>query len=635
MASKAKNNSSKKATTAKKTTTTKTTSTTGKSSSSKKSTSKKTTVKKNADTNKVSAVDKIIRINGNFTNSVTVYKSHDKSSAKAGTVAGGEDYRVTQLCNGFYYIDALKVWVKKSNTSVISTVTTTQAVDPTYKATYAQEAQEQLEQFNIRNNLYTQEELAQKYTELINKEYGKSMDDSGVADELITTNLNGIYGIPYQFPSFVDTKISGTSFGQIYSERIISRMPLLMLSPGKMDFMSEYDDETKTAAIDALMGAADDVLNSFIDAPGKYYTFKYDSDTYWRYVNGMNHACAIYLGIEDVKVNINGYEEVLKSFHWEKANNNKLTTSILSNQDFICFYCDAKSSKSESFSNETTPSQLASKVNDFSALAKEVQFILGSAGKTPGWLKEEQINAVNATIEGISEKYLDSSTLFTNVAKEFAVIATGGKLAFPEIWSDSSFTQSFDIDIKLRCPCPNKLQWYLDICVPLNLLIAMTMSRTPMGNSVLGQDYSDANSAVNGYMSPFLVRAFHRGMFTCDMGIITELSIEKGKEGSWTLDGLPSEVDVSLTIKDLYSVMFQTCTEQKKEFLSNTTFMNYLANSCGININAPDIERSINMWMMLTADKWKSKLTPYSYWQKATQGFRNKIYKMYQGVFPG
>ena len=136
-------------------------------------------------------------------------------------------------------------------------------------------------------------------------------------------------------------------------------------------------------------------------------------------------------------------------------------------------------------------------------------------------------------------------------------------------------------------------------------------------------------------MAPFLVRAFHRGMFTCDMGIITSVELEKGKEGSWTIDGLPSEVDMSITIKDLYNVMFQTKKEQSKEFLANTTFLNYLANSCGININAPDLQRSIMLWTMTTSARWNYKLNPFTYWRRAEQGIKNKIYDMYTGFFRG
>ena len=69
------------------------------------------------------------------------------------------------------------------------------------------------------------------------------------------------------------------------------------------------------------------------------------------------------------------------------------------------------------------------------------------------------------------------------------------------------------------------------------------------------------------------------------MGIITDLSLSKGKEGSWTVDGLPTEVDVDLTIKDLYNVMAMTPQDQSYEFMANTTFLNYMANSCGISIN--------------------------------------------------
>ena len=35
------------------------------------------------------------------------------------------------------------------------------------------------------------------------------------------------------------------------------------------------------------------------------------------------------------------------------------------------------------------------------------------------------------------DKWLHGSEVFKNVTSEFAVIATGGKLIYPEIWADS------------------------------------------------------------------------------------------------------------------------------------------------------------------------------------------------------
>lgn len=124
-------------------------------------------------------------------------------------------------------------------------------------------------------------------------------------------------------------------------------------------------------------------------------------------------------------------------------------------------------------------------------------------------------------------------------------------------------------------------------------------------------------------------------MWNCDMGIITDLSLSLGKEGSWTLDGLPSEVDVDMTIKDLYNVMAMTPSDQTSEFLNNTTFLNFLASSCGVSINKPDFERSIDLYLMLKKNYWSDRLTGYSFWQKATQGIQNKLYNLYTGVFRG
>ena len=62
--------------------------------------------------------------------------------------------------------------------------------------------------------------------------------DETVVSGLMTHNLNGIYGLPYQFMTNVDPVLTGTQFGRKYAERIISKMPLLLVTPGKVRFMS-------------------------------------------------------------------------------------------------------------------------------------------------------------------------------------------------------------------------------------------------------------------------------------------------------------------------------------------------------------------------------------------------------------
>ena len=574
------------------------------------------------------------------------YRDGAGSSSKLiGFLDYDKTYTVTLYRNHYYFIPEVNGWVYKNYINITKDL----AASATQEAT--EESQETIYEMDEATKdqikSFTEEEKESIYMQFVNTEYGNVMSNDAVTDTLLISDLNGVWGIPYQFPESVDPPLdendsSRITFGYFYADRIINRMPLLIMSPGKVSFMKSYKDGQKTAILDALASSGDGnsqtVIGDFLSKPGKYYTFEYDQASYWEYVDAMNHACAVYLGIDDVEVSLNGKRGKLGSFHWKDCSNNKFDSLLNSNESYVCFYADAETTKSESFSNSTQKSQLADSVNSMSDVAKEVMFLMGAHGEADvvSWIQEQSgnITGIINEIGDIANDLLGGSTVVKELSKEFATIATGGKLIFPEIWSDSEFTQSLDVKIKLRCPCPNKVSWFLDILAPINMLIALTLPRTPYGKNILGEDYS-GNPSANGYFSPFLVRAFYKGLFNCDMGIITDLSFSKGKEGSWTIDGLPSEVDVDITIKDLYNVMAMTNNNQPTEFLNNTTFLNYLANSCGISINKPDVERSIDMWMMAHSNNWRDKLTGYQFWQYATQGARNKLYNLYSGFFKG
>lgn len=585
-----------------------------------------------------SSVQIVINKEVQTTSQTILRENAGTSSRNIGYVDPNVKLRATLDRNGFYFIPEKKGWIMKSRVKLIEDLSANSTQETTEESqdkvrTLDKETLDKISQM-------TPEEKKDIYMQYVNSEYGDTQDAGNVANSLLVDNLSGIYGIPYQFPESVDPRPdSKSSFGSIYAERIITRMPLLMISPGKVDFMSSYKTGEKKAVLDVLLndgdGASD--INDFLEKPGKYYTFAYDTENYWKYVNAANQASAIYLGIGDVEIDVNGVKAKAADFKWEKASNNKFDSLLVSNKSYVCFYTDADSSKSESFGNDTTSSQLSDKVNDFSSIAKEIQFLVGANTGINIMKNQSAIDDALTNLGNVVDKFLGGSQTIKDLGEDFVTIASGGKLIFPEIWSDSTFSQSFDVKIKLRCPCPNKVSWFLDIIVPINHLIALTMPRSPYGKSIINKDF-DQEPSVNGYMSPFLVRAFYKGLFNCDMGIITDLSIEKGKEGSWTLDGLPSEVDISMTIKDLYNVMAMseyTTGNQRKSFLNNTTYLNYLANSCGISINKPDLDRSLDLWAMIQKNYWKDKLTGYTWWQKASQGGMNKLYNMYTGVFKG
>lgn len=577
-------------------------------------------------------VDYIMTTRSSVTGNIPIRNGPSSSYQTSGWLTKNKQYTATAKKSNYYFLKEADGWVYKDYLSIMQDNSESDPItlDPEEQASKAEDA--------LKDNTgTTAEQDANQYSayETIWREYLNSQYETSDGSDLLIDDLNGIYGIPYQFPESVDMKLDGTNFGRIYAERIIERIPLLMMSPGKVAFMKDYDKTDKKNVIEQLLsGGEDTTLGQLLKKPGKYYTFEYDSVAYWKYVNSMNMTCATYLGIQDVEVSINGKKAKLGNFNWEDASNGKFDSLLISTEQYTCFYTDASSTKSEDFSNSTTESQLASKVNGYSDLAKEARFILGATtGNKVSFLEEDNIGDMMTKIDDIADQYLKGSRIFSDIGKDFAVIAAGGKLIFPEIWSDSEFSQSFDVNIKLRCPCPNLVSWFLDIMVPLNMLVAYVLPRSPYGKDTRGKEF---DSVVNGYMSPFLVRAFYRGLFNCDMGIVTSLSVSKGSQGSWTLGGLPTEVDVSMTIKDLYNVMVMSSATQPKTYVTNTCFLNYLANACGISVNKPDIMRSVDLyWQIIKKKTIGSKFGAYYFWKNIKQSSKNKLLKIYTNRFTG
>ena len=135
---------------------------------------------------------------------------------------------------------------------------------------------------------------------------------------------------------------------------------------------------------------------------------------------------------------------------------------------------------------------------------------------------------------------------------------------------------------------------------------------------------------ANSYKSPFLIRAYYKGFFNVDMGIITSMNMSKGSNAKWTANGLPTEVDISMDIKDLYDTFMVTQSKDDgilagaQKIINNTALMDYLANMCGINISKVDIERSIDIYKDLILNNLKDKLV-YDRWLSTKQSLSNLV----------
>ncbi len=443
-------------------------------------------------------------------------------------------------------------------------------------------------------------------------------------------NVAGVFGLPYQFLPAADVRLDGSSktqnIGYEYGEKIIERIPLLFMAPGKANFMTKYSNKNKQNILEKLitLGSGTDSvtqLSDLLDSDGRYYTFEYDSVRYYKFVNPMCRIAARFLNIHNISID----GSALDNFNWEKYTKSGISSiGDFGSYTSIPFYVDSDTSINESFGNSTTQSMLSSTVNSASDMAKELNFLLGygsGAKSADAFLEDTSIAESVQNVTDMASKLLGSGGFFSNLGDHLVTVASGGKLIFPEIWSDSTFSRSYNVRFKFIAPDPSNLSVYLNVLVPLFHLIGLVAPQMPENNP-------------NGYTNPFLIRAIYKGFFNIDMGIITDMSVTKGAECQWTPEGVPTSIEVDIGIKDLYNAMSITSTNStnsyKYDTLNNTALMDYIANLCGINIYKPEITRIIDMWYTNNFENRIADFFEVDIWGGIQQRIQNLIVGIYR-----
>lgn len=99
----------------------------------------------------------------------------------------------------------------------------------------------------------------------------------------VLKNINGIFGMPYQYLPSVDRRLTGTDYGRLYGEKIVSRMPLMLMSPGQVNFMKGYKAGEKEDFLKAITSSEDHIASELMgDGEGMLYQFGYNLKDYYR-----------------------------------------------------------------------------------------------------------------------------------------------------------------------------------------------------------------------------------------------------------------------------------------------------------------------------------------------------------------
>lgn len=392
------------------------------------------------------------------------------------------------------------------------------------------------------------------------------------------SSIQAIEGIPYQFMESVDRRYTSSGIGRKYGQKIITQMPLMFMMPCRPNFMPNQNTDNKGSVLQILSSGdsgATDLINGLLLKGGSYYTAGFAYDEYYKCLNTMLSAVAHYMGIEMRKIDLGSGRKYIYQMDWSNVDRTgDGYRSFLSANEAIGFYCDGLSSIDTSFGNTTTQSQLASTINSYSDMANEISFLLNEesvAGMAIAGVEDVSsivTDAVGSLLGGLGGGVVGNLT-----SNGVDTVINGGKIVFPEIWSDSTHDESYSFTLKLRSPDNDDLSIFLNIIKPYCELLCFTLPQMMINDP-------------NGYQSPFLVKAYCKGLFHIDMGIIDSMSVTRGAECQWNDNGLPTQIDLQFSITNLYHHLAMSGAESNAQdkitsLFTNTQYMDFLANIAG------------------------------------------------------
>ena len=520
--------------------------------------------------------------------------------------------------------------VKKTATSPSSTGGTTsytgQTVigDPVAQTPYTTDDDTTVIQQSSAETLARARELANKIMNMVNNR------DASLAN-IATNRSMRLFGLPHQLLEHNDHRVSSTSnLGRMFTETIILDAPIIYIKPGTSNFLPGMSYDEKAAYVASFVDLAGDVVEKAeLAAKIKEDTEKGDiryfdfTQNYARYMSNVNMLCrlgSVFMGLNGKQVpwvksgsiTYGAYDWRLYSYTNEVQNQtisqvviNGISSSdsiiplltnvvdgIIAQDEYVKFYVDASTSFSESANNSTTSSVINNFTDQMSEIGKELAFFSGVSGVELDNLMTTATGGVDEIVSSVAGNANGQlSTFLKRLVGSSSQLLAGSNFLAPDIWSDSSYGKSYSFTIILTTPYGNAESWYLNIFVPLMHVLGFSLP---------------IQTSANTFTSPMLVQMFAPGWFSCDMGIVDSISIDKGGSGdAWSSSGYPNEYKISVSIRDLYSSLALPDSFSITQFFNNTGLLNYLMVNCGVDITKTGLNDRLAVFANLFSNTFK------------------------------
>lgn len=435
----------------------------------------------------------------------------------------------------------------------------------------------------------------------------------------IKYNVAGIIGLPPRFPDLADPRFDDTGdgkpdiYGPAYGKYYLTQGHIVTLSPGKPKFapdLSEADKNAIKLAAASESGAANsantdtsqvivsDALNQRIksdikeaksnvdkNAGGTLFSWEPDWVEYTAVVarlifytaqlfhisnkdliemldvnevaalTGITKDGANYLAspkIDDITETTNNlaYDLDMNPNMIETAVNNMLAGNDANNKNIngvkmynTYIYNNGPLTITENVSN-TVGASFAQQMLGMQAneAMKDLSFLLGTPlGNDMSNLIKDMSNSkiLSAITSGDGALATISSKLF-GVSSQVAKVA-GANMKIPEVFKDSNYTKSYEIKIKLCSPDGSVKSFFKNIMLEWCRLAPYFLPR-------------QFGAFIDAQMSPFLLQVYSKGLIACELALVTGADFSRNPE-TMSLNRLPTEIDVTLQIKDLSPIL--------------------------------------------------------------------------------
>tara|TARA_B100000700_G_scaffold331415_1_gene463965 strand:- start:1067 stop:2941 length:1875 start_codon:yes stop_codon:yes gene_type:complete len=250
---------------------------------------------------------------------------------------------------------------------------------------------------------------------------------------------------------------------------------------------------------------------------------------------------------------------------WESGFFEHLSSELSDGSHWVSFKVNPDRSINESFSNTTGESDIANKINGMSSSARSARFstLDGNIGD----------GVISGAIEGIIGGAKDVISGVADGVGLSGLAALGGRafVDIPEHWQDSvAELPSESYTLELRAPYGNKMSIFTNIYVPLAMILAGAL---PL------------STGAQSYTSPFLCDLFVKGRQQSRLSIIDSVSITRGVGNiGWSVDHLPTGIDVTISVKDLSTVMHMPLNDSPGLFDDDSSFSDYMGILGGLGL---------------------------------------------------